>query len=249
MSKKYGIVTGASRGLGESIAEEIAREGYDMIITYQVNDEKAQKVKERLESEFGVRVETYKISIENVEEVKSFRTWAEETMGKNLVVLVNNAGVYVNSPSDKIDPDVFCNIIDVNVKGTFFMCRYFCDLMKDNHFGKIINLCSAVGLRAAAGSIAYGGSKFAVRGMTQALAIDLGQYNIQVNAIAPGSHKTDMYYEAYRVDPVLMDSRAKICPLQRPGEVTEMHHIVKYFMASDFITGQVVSMNGGTTMV
>ena len=129
------------------------------------------------------------------------------------------------------------------------MNRHFVDLMIANHFGKIINLCSAVGLRAAPGSIAYASSKFAVRGMTQAMARDLGQYNIQVNAIAPGAHKTDMYWDAVKTAPVLMETRTKSCPLQRAGEVTEMCHLVRYFLASDFITGQVVSPNGGTTMV
>lgn len=247
--KKYAIVTGASRGLGAACAEELAREGYDLVITYKEKEESAHEVKARLEKEFNVRVETYRLAIENEEEVKAFRKWAEETMGKNLVCLINNAGVYANVPADKIDPAVFCSIIDVNVKGTFFMNRYFCDLMIENHFGKIINLCSAVGLRAAPGSIAYASSKFAIRGMTQALALDLGKYNIQVNAIAPGSHKTDMYWDAVRIDPVLMETRTKSCPLQRAGEVSEMYHIVRYFMSSDFITGQVVSMNGGTTMV
>lgn len=248
-NKKYGIVTGASRGLGEACAEELAREGYDLVITYKENADKAQAVKERFEKDFGVRVETYKLSVENEDEVKAFRQWAEDNMGTDLVVLINNAGIYANCVAEKIAPKLFCDIVDVNVKGTFFMTRYFCDLMIANHFGKIINLCSAAGLRAAKGSIAYSSSKFAVRGMTQAQAIDLGQYNIQVNAIAPGSHKTDMYWDAVRIDPVLMESRTKGCPLQRAGEVTEMHHIVRYFMSSDFITGQVVSMNGGTTMI
>lgn len=247
--KKYGIVTGASRGLGAAIAEELAREGYDLIITYKVQAEKAAGVKARLEKDYGVRIETYQIDIQHEQEVAAFRKWAEETMGDNLVVLVNNAGIYCNVPSDQIDPALFCSVIDVNVKGTFFMCRYFCDLMKAKHFGKIINLCSAVGLRAAAGSIAYASSKFAIRGMTQALAIDLGQYNIQVNAIAPGAHKTDMYYDAVKIDPVLMETRTKQCPLQRAGEVSEMWYVVRYFMDSDFVTGQVVSPNGGTTMV
>ena len=249
MADKYGIVTGASRGLGEAIAEELAREGYNVIITYNGNAAKAEAVKARLEKAFGVRVETFKLAVQNEEEILVFRKWAEERMGKDLHVLVNNAGIYANVPSDKIESKVFCDIIDVNVKGTFFMNRHFVDLMIANHFGKIINLCSAVGLRAAPGSIAYASSKFAVRGMTQAMALDLGQYNIQVNAIAPGAHKTDMYWDAVKTDPVLMETRTKSCPLQRAGEVTEMCHLVRYFLASDFITGQVVSPNGGTTMV
>ena len=249
MADKYGIVTGASRGLGEAIAEELAREGYNVIITYNGNAAKAEAVKARLEKAFGVRVETFKLAVQNEEEIIVFRKWAEERMGKDLHVLVNNAGIYANVPSDKIESKVFCDIIDVNVIGTFFMNRHFVDLMIANHFGKIINLCSAVGLRAAPGSIAYASSKFAVRGMTQAMALDLGQYNIQVNAIAPGAHKTDMYWDAVKTDPVLMETRTKSCPLQRAGEVTEMCHLVRYFLASDFITGQVVSPNGGTTMV
>lgn len=249
MDNKYGIVTGASRGLGEACAEELAREGYNLIITYKNKSDRATAVQERLTRDFGVRVEIYKLSVENEDEVVAFRKWAEENFGTELVVLINNAGIYTNQLSESINTKDFCEVIDVNVKGTFFMTRYFCDLMINNRFGKIINLCSAAGLRAARGSIAYSASKFAVRGMTQAQAIDLGPYNIQVNAIAPGSHKTDMYWEAYKIDPELIESRTKGCPLQRAGEVNEMHHIVRYFMSSDFITGQVVSMNGGTTMI
>ena len=249
MDNKYGIVTGASRGLGEACAEELAREGYNLIITYKNKSDRATTVQERLTRDFGVRVEIYKLSVENEDEVVAFRKWAEENFGTELVVLINNAGIYTNQLSESINTKDFCEVIDVNVKGTFFVTRYFCDLMINNRFGKIINLCSAAGLRAARGSIAYSASKFAVRGMTQAQAIDLGPYNIQVNAIAPGSHRTDMYWEAYKIDPELIESRTKGCPLQRAGEVSEMHHIVRYFMSSDFITGQVVSMNGGTTMI
>ena len=248
-SEKYAIVTGASRGLGEAIAEELANEGFDLIITYVGNQKKCEVVRDRLIKQYGVRVEMYKIAIEKEEEVASFRKWAEEKMGRKLHVLVNNAGIYTNQPAESINTDDFCKVIDVNVKGTFFMNRYFVDLMTDLHYGKIINLCSAVGLRAAAGSIAYAGSKFAVRGMTQAMAVDLGKYNIQVNAIAPGAHKTDMYWDAVKIDPELMETRTKQCPLQRAGEVTEMYHVIRYLMSSDFITGQVISMNGGTTMV
>lgn len=246
---KYGIVTGASRGLGAACAEGLAMDGYDVIITYQVNADKAAAVKADLENKYGVTVKTYRLNVRNEEEVIAFRAWAEREMGTDLAVLVNNAGIYTNQPTETMNTKDFCDVVDVNVKGTFFMTRYFVDLMIANHFGKIIHLCSAAGLRAAKGSLAYSASKFAVRGMTQAMAIDLGQYNIQVNAIAPGAHKTDMYWDAVRIDPELMETRTKGCPLQRAGELTEMHHIVHYFLASDFITGQVVSMNGGTTMV
>lgn len=249
LSEKYAIITGASRGLGAAVAEELAREGYDLVITYQGRLEKALEVKERLEKEFSVRVEPYKLAVQSEEEVIAFRGWAEENMGRKLSVLVNCAGVFANAPADQIDPKLFCDVIDVNVKGTFFVCRHFCDLMIANHFGKIINFCSAVGLMATAGSVAYASSKFAVRGMTQAMAIDLGPHNIQVNAIAPGPMKTEMTLKSFELNPDMMNARVNSSPLQRLGEVSEMYHIVRYFMDSDFITGQVVSMNGGNTML
>lgn len=248
-NKKYGIVTGASRGLGAAVAEELAREGYDLVITYQGRVDKAEEVKNRLESEFHVRVEPYKLVVQNEAEVVEFRKWAEENMGTNLAVLVNSAGIFANAPADQIDPHKFSDVIDVNVKGTFYVNRYFCDMMIANHFGKIINFCSAVGLKATPGSVAYATSKFAVRGMTQAFAMDLGKYNIQVNAIAPGPLKTEMFYQSMEINPEMMTARINSSPLQRAGEVSEMFHIVRYFMDSDFITGQVVSMNGGNTMI
>lgn len=91
MSNKYSIVTGASRGLGAAIAEELAREGYDVVITYCTQADKAQKVKTQLETKFGVRVESYQLDIKDEEAVLAFRKWAEETLGTNLQVLVNNA--------------------------------------------------------------------------------------------------------------------------------------------------------------
>ena len=143
MSNKYSIETGASRGLGAAIAEELAREGYDVVITYCTQADKAQKVKKQLEAKFGVRVESYQLDIKDEEAVLAFRKWAEETLGTNLQVLVNNAGIYANIPAEEIASKTFCDIIDVNVKGTFFMTRHFVDLMIANHYGKIINLWSA----------------------------------------------------------------------------------------------------------
>lgn len=247
--RKYGIVTGASRGLGAACAKELAREGYDVIITYSSKQEQAKEIKTAYEKEFNVRVETYKLQVEKVEEWGVFKEWVIKNFGENLQVLINNAGIIALAPGAELPPETFSRVMDVDVDGTYFGCNTFVPMMIKNHFGKIINMCSAVGLRATPTSAAYAASKFAVRGLTQALALDLGQYNIQVNAIAPGSHKTDMYYETRKKDPEAMDLRTKLCPLQRAGEVEEMEFLVRYFLASNFITGQVVSPNGGTTMV
>ncbi len=249
MPNGFGIVTGASRGLGASCAEELAAEGYDLIITYTSNKEKAEAVKQALHDKYQVRTEIYKLNVQNVEEVEAFYDWVQENYGDQLSVLINNAGIIISAPPEELTPKEFDQVIDVNLKGTFYMCHYFCRMMIKNHYGKIINMCSAVGLRASAGSSAYASSKFGVRGLTQALAIDLGKHNIQVNAIAPGAHKTDMFHSRYDNNPELYKARVLNNPLQRAGEVVEMQYLVRYFMASDYITGQVVSPNGGTTMI
>jgi 3-oxoacyl-[acyl-carrier protein] reductase len=244
--RKYGIVTGASRGLGVHMAKELAREGFDVIITYSTNKEKADDVKKSLEREFGVRVAAYRLNVENAEEIPPFVDYCKSEFGDNLQVLINNAGIYRNISCVDMDPAEYGKVIDVNLKGIFHMCHYFAPLMIARHYGRIINLCSAVGLRGMPGCSAYASSKFGVRGLTQVLACELGPHNITVNCIAPGAHKTDMFYEA---PADAMEARLKSTPLQRAGDLEEMELLVRYFIASNFITGQVGSDNGGTTMI
>lgn len=243
---KYGIVTGASRGLGVPMAKELAREGFDVIITYSSQREKADEVKRDLSREFGVRVEAYQLNVENAVAIPGFVDYCKKEFGDNLQVLINNAGIYRNIQCVDMDPADFAKVTDVNLNSIFYMCHYFAPLMISNHYGRIINLCSAVGLRGMAGCTAYAASKFGVRGLSQALACELGPHNITVNCIAPGAHKTDMFYQA---PADVMEARLKSTPLQRAGELEEMELLVRYFIASNFITGQVVSDNGGTTMI
>lgn len=245
-SEKYGIVTGASRGLGKQMAIELAREGYDVIFTYNSNVSLAEGVKKDLSERFGVRVEIFPLQVESAKGVQELYQFAVSTFGENLHVLINNAGIYQNVNLVDMDPKDFDAVIDTNLKGTFYMCHYFTPLMIKQHYGRIINVSSAVGLRGMPGCTAYAASKFGIRGLTQSLACELGPHNITVNAIAPGSHKTDMYYSA---PPEVMEARLKSTPLQRAGELEEMDLLVRYFISSNFTTGQIISDNGGTTMV
>lgn len=248
MNKKYGIVTGGCKGLGVPMAKELAREGYNVVITYNTQAEQADAaaVKSELEKEFGVQVAVCKLSVEDVESAKTLIDFAVQTFGEKMNVVINNAGVFAHVDLVDMDPANFDKVIDINLKGVFYVCHYAVPYMIKQHYGRIINLSSAVGLRGLPGTTAYAASKFGVRGLTQALACELGPYNITVNAIAPGSHKTDMYYS---VPKERMAERLKSTPLQRAGELVEMEYVVRYLLASNFITGQVISMNGGTTMV
>ena len=246
MSEKYGIVTGASRGLGVGFARELARQGYNVIITYKSREDKALEVKRELEQCFGIKVLTHQLAVENADEVRALRDFAVSSFGSNLQVLVNNAGVFKRLSCTDMSPADWSDVIDINLKGIYYMCHYFAPLMIENKYGRIVNLCSAAGLRGMPFTSAYTASKFGVRGLTQALAGELGPHNITVNAVAPGSHKTDMFLQ---LPPERQAARTEGNPLHRIGEVEEMEFVLRYLLSSNFITGQVISMNGGTTMV
>ena len=120
-SEKYGIVTGASRGLGKQMAIELAREGYDVIFTYNSNVSLAEGVKKDLSERFGVRVEIFPLQVESAKGVQELYQFAVSTFGENLHVLINNAGIYQNVNLDDMDPKDFDAVIDTNLKGTFYM--------------------------------------------------------------------------------------------------------------------------------
>lgn len=246
MAEKFGIVTGASRGLGVAMARELAREGYNVVITYQNNKEKAEAVAEELSEEFNVQVIPCQCDTEDEVSAKKLIEFSVKTFGEKLEVLVNNAGVYRNQSVVDMEPSEYAKVVNINMMGVYNVSYYAIPYMIKQHYGRIIHLSSAVGLRGMPGCSAYASSKFGVRGLTQAMACDLGQYNITVNAIAPGAHVTDMLKSAPEE---AMKARLASTPLGRFGELTEMELLIRYFIASDFTTGQVVSPNGGTTMV
>ena len=164
-------------------------------------------------------------------------------------ILINNAGIQRRYPFTEFPEAEWDKVIDVNQKSVFLVSQQVSRYMVQRRRGKIINICSMQSELGRKTITPYAASKGAVKMLTRGMCVELAEYNIQVNAIAPGAHKTDMYWDAYKIDPELLEKRTKGCPLPRAGEVSEMYHIVRYFLASDFITGQVVSPNGGTTMV
>jgi 3-oxoacyl-[acyl-carrier protein] reductase len=238
------IVTGGARGIGKRIVEKFAEEGANIIIT-DINEsvlEEAKKISEMYKTNvIGIK---QNVSIES--DCKNVVEQAVKTFGK-LDILVNNAGITKDGLAIKMKEEDFMDVININLKGTFLMSKYALSVMSLNRYGKIINISSVVGLSGQAGQVNYSSSKAGVIGLTKSLAREYAKRNININAIAPGFIKTDM---TDKLDDKTKQDIISQIPLQRFGSVDDVANCV-LFLASDessYITGQVISVNGGLYM-
>ena len=199
MSNKYSIVTGASRGLGAAIAEELAREGYDVVITYGTQADKAQKVKKQLETKFGVRVESYQLDIKDEEAVLAFRKWAEETLGTNLQVLVNNAGISMRAMFKDLDLSVIHSLMDVNFWGTVQCTKFALPYLLQSK-GQVVGVISIAGFSALPARTGYSASKYAIRGFLDTIRIEHLKDGLNVLVFAPGYTDSNVRKAALTAD-------------------------------------------------
>ena len=245
MSRKTAIVTGGSRGIGRAICLKLAKEGYDIAFSYRSKDDEANEVKSLLE-EAGANVFIKKFDVSDSEECSAFVKETNEKFG-DIDVLVNNAGITKDNLMIRLGDDDFSDVLDVNLKGSFYMAREVSKLMLRKRKGSIINMSSVVGIMGNAGQVNYSASKAGVIGMTKSLARELAKKNVRVNAVAPGMIETDM------TDVLPEEAKKKIAdaiPLKEMGKPEDIANAVA-FLASDnsrYITGQVISVDGGMAM-
>ncbi len=236
------VVTGGSRGIGKACAFALARDGFDIILTYNSKAEEAAEVVKELE-EFGVQAKACQLNVGDGEAIKEF--FQSEIKDKvDFHVLVNNAGITKDGLILRMKDDDFDSVVQVNLRGSFMCMREASKLMSKRKQGRIINLSSVVGQSGNAGQVNYAATKAGVIGMTKSLAQELGSRNITVNAVAPGFIETDM--TQVLSDEVKAEYAKKI-PLGRLGTAVEVAEAVA-FLASDkanYITGQVLAVNGG----
>ncbi|SKA65759.1 3-oxoacyl-[acyl-carrier-protein] reductase [Eubacterium uniforme] len=242
MSRKTAIVTGGSRGIGRAICLKLAKEGYDIAFSYRSKDDEANEVKSLLE-EAGANVFIKKFDVSDSEECSAFVKETNEKFG-DIDVLVNNAGITKDNLMIRLGDDDFSDVLDVNLKGSFYMAREVSKLMLRKRKGSIINMSSVVGIMGNAGQVNYSASKAGVIGMTKSLARELAKKNVRVNAVAPGMIETDM------TDVLPEEAKKKIAdaiPLKEMGKPEDIANAV-VFLAGDnsrYITGQVLSVDGG----
>lgn len=243
LCSKTVIITGASRGIGKSMAELFAKKDYNVLVNYNRSEKSALDLCNRL-NDCGLSAKTFKADVSNRDEVDSMIDYCIEVFG-GIDILINNAGISQAKLFTDITDDDFHNIIDVNLKGAFLcsqgvLKRYMIREKK----GKIINISSIWGIVGASCEVLYSISKAGIIGLTKALAKELGPSNIQVNCIAPGVIQTDMISQ-YNEDE--LDILRKDTPLMRLGSPEDIAGCALFLASSysDFITGQVISPNGG----
>lgn len=239
---KTALVTGASRGIGKGVAEELARQGYMVYLTYVSRPEEAAKVVADIEASGG-KAKAFRLDVGDPEAVTAF--FQDEIKEKvELAVLVNNAGITRDGLAVRMRDEDWDAVLNVNLRGAFTCTREAAKLMTRRRQGRIINITSISGQMGNAGQLNYSAAKAGMIGLTKAAAKELGGRNITVNAIAPGFIETDM---TAALPEEARKAYLGAIPLKRFGAVDDIAAAVA-FLASDqagYITGQVLAVNGG----
>lgn len=243
---KNAIVTGGTRGIGREIARTLAQNGANIAINYRKYNEEVESLIEELKS-FGVKVVACKCDVSNEEEVINFIKEVKDKF-ESIDILVNNAGITKDGLIIRMSEEDFDDVIDVNLKGTFNTTKAVSSIMVKQRYGKIINISSVVGVAGNAGQCNYAASKAGVIGFSKSVARELAARNINVNVIAPGYINTDM--TSVLPDRV-KEEVIKTIPMKKIGEPKEIANLVLFLSSnlSNYITGQVINVDGGMVML
>lgn len=242
---KSALVTGASRGIGRSIALQLAEEGYNVAVNYAGSKDKAEAVVEEIKAK-GVDSFAIQANVANGDEVKAMIKEVVSQFG-SVDVLVNNAGITRDNLLMRMKEQEWDDVIDTNLKGVFNCIQKVTPQMLRQRGGAIINLSSVVGAVGNPGQANYVATKAGVVGLTKSSARELASRGITVNAVAPGFIVSDM---TDALSDELKDQMLEQIPLARFGEDTDIANTVT-FLASDkakYITGQTIHVNGGMYM-
>lgn len=245
MEGKVALVTGASRGIGQAIAEKLASRGVKVVINYAGSKDKAQAIRDKIVSAGG-QAEIYQANVANNEEVEAMVAFTTATYGQ-LDILVNNAGITRDTLLMRMKETDWDDVININLKGVFNCTKAVSRQMMKQRSGRIINMASVVGIAGNAGQANYVAAKAGVIGLTKTAAKELATRGITVNAIAPGFIETDMTDE---LSDQVKEEILKQIPLGKMGSTSDIANTVE-FLASDqasYITGQTLVVDGGMVM-
>ncbi len=237
---RVALVTGGTRGIGRGICEALNEAGYSVAANYAGNDQAAAKFTE----ETGIAA--YKFDVSDYQACQDGAAAVAADLGA-IEVLVNNAGITRDGTLMNMSHEDWQKVVDTNLGGCFNLCKAVFAAMRDNRFGRIVNIGSINGQAGQYGQVNYAAAKSGIHGFTKALAQEGARYNITVNAIAPGYVDTDMV--AAVPDNVLEKIVAKI-PVGRLGHADEIARAVMFLVADSaiFVTGSTMSINGGQHM-
>ena len=243
LTGKVAIVTGASRGLGQTFARALARAGADLVITSRRLDS-LKPFQEEVES-LGRRVVPLELDVRSEDSIRRMAADAASAYPR-LDILVNNAGCNVRKRASDVTWDDWNLILDTNLRGAFFVAQSVARLMIPHGRGRIINIGSVTSVMGFAGLGPYGASRGGIRQLTMSLADDWGPHGITVNCLAPGWFKTDQNKVLYE-DPEWVAYLVDRIPLRRPGRPGDLEGPIVFLAsdASEYITGQTLLVDGG----
>lgn len=240
--RKTALITGAGRGIGACIARTLAENGCDIAVADYCAEEAAAETLELLKAT-GAAVRYYRCDVSDFAQAKATVDAVVRDFGR-IDILINNAGVTADALLMRMSEQEWDRVLNVNLKGTFNMCKHTVPYMVRKRTGRIVSISSVVGMMGNAGQANYAASKAGIIGLTKSLAKEIGARNITVNAVAPGFIKTAM------TDALTEEQKQAMyrqIPLGSLGEVQDIANAVKFLVSEDarYITGVVLKVDGG----
>ena len=238
---KYALVTGASRGIGRAIALKLASQGFVIIINYASNAEAAQKTLDDIVANGG-KAELLPFDVSDSKSVaEALQMWAESHQGEYISVVVNNAGIRKDNLMMWMPEEEWRSVLSISLDGFFNVTQPLLKNMLFKKWGRIVNVASLSGLKGMPGQTNYSAAKGGLVAATKALAQEVAKKHVTVNAVAPGFIKSDMTADLNEAE------LKKLVPAGRFGEPEEVAELVAFLVsdAAAYITGEVISINGG----
>ncbi len=241
---KVAVITGGGRGIGKATALRLAEEGADVAILFREREKTANEVVEKIK-QMGRKAKAYRVDVTEWEEVKKAFKEIEKDFGR-IDILVNNAGVLLQyKPLEEIEIDEWNLVLQVNLRGVFYCSKAAIPIMKKTPGGVIINISSFASRLGGTLGTHYAASKAGVNGLTVSLSQELVPHGIRVNAVAPGPVETEVVLNLPKEKVNEIVSRVSLKRLGKPEEVADA---VAFLVRNEYVTGEVIDINGGFCM-